>query len=236
MLKRILLTLTIISLAFTCVACGDNNDASTVTPTPVATASPTAEPTPEPTPAIVYISDANLKESSWTYDNLIADAKGLMEEGINKSKFDIALPSQKAGEYTAQFYLLNEKAVADYDVLGYTYSDKDNKSMLEISYKEYEGKSSNIKFIDVKLNYNLACQTSDMASKLIKRDIETLCTFTGVQAADVTADADLNDATYNDVISGAKTLNVTFNENVSAVFTAKTVDGVLFYNADIVIK
>ncbi len=217
MLKKILIITLSLILTFSFAAC--NNEQTGANETPTAEPTPTVEP-------IDYMTEDKLGTSSLTYNDLIKEAKSIVADAIQRS--DDITPSD-GGVMVGKYFLLTETAPADFNVLGYKYTDKNSASYLEGTYTEYEGKTSNQTFKKVVLNYTFACKTEEFAIDCMKRDVKTLCTFAGV-AADTLA---LTDADYSAITSTAKT--VAINENVTAVIDCSKTNDVLYYSIEVTI-
>ena len=217
MLKKILVFTLSLVLVFSFAACGNEQ-------TPVQE-TPTAEPTPTPEP-ILYMTEDKLGTSSLTYKDLIKEAKDLVVDKIQKA--DDSTPDDN-GLMVGKMFLLTETAPADFNVLGYKYTDAKNASYIEGTYTEYEGKASKQTFKKVVLNYTFACETEEFAINCMKRDVKALCTFACV-AEDTLS---LTDADYNAITSTAKT--VAIDKNVTAVIDCSKTNDVLYYSIEVTI-
>ena len=217
MLKKILVITLALILAFSFAAC--NNEQADSQGTPTLEPTPTAEP-------IVYMTEDMLGTSSLTYNDLIKEAKSIVTDKIQKA--DDITPGD-GGVMIGKIFLLTDKAPADFNILGYKYTDANGASYIEGTYTEYEGKASKQTFKKVVLNYTFACETEAFAIDCMKRDVKALCTFAGVNE-DALA---LTDADYSAITSTAKTVAV--NENITAAIDCSKTNDVLYYTIEITI-
>ncbi len=215
MLKKILVITLSLVLAVSFAACNNEQTGSQSTPT--------AEPTATPNP-IVYMTEDMIGTSSLTYKELIKEAKDLVANTIQKAD---DLTSGEGGIIVGKIFLLTDTAPADFNVLGYKYTDTNGASYIEGTYTEYDGTASKQTFKKVVLNYTFACATEAFAIDCMKRDVKALCTFAGV-SEDTLA---LTDADYSAITSTAKTVAV--NQNVTAIIDCSKTNDVLYYSIEI---